>query len=102
MKCNYKNANNIAPWVREAAIEEGRRQAIEQSHDIRSRVMNEVWIAMSLAGLSAKTINRVRKLYWGEVIQKTEDMRESDCGDDWCRDYLVSRDLPYEQCERRL
>lgn len=99
-----RSANNIPQWMRDVAIAEGRKQALAQSDDIVRRTLNEAWMAMSEAGLSKRTIERVRKIYFDSIVpymdrfEGTEghpEWHDATC-DDARRAYLESRDLPYE------
>ena len=113
MKAHIPTQNKLSKKVLELAVAEARKQVDQQVDDICNRCTNEFYIAMHQAGLSIKTILKVRKILAEVVIPKTEELRGESLkspvegspygdGDLWMMNYCQEHGLPYEKTERRI
>lgn len=104
-----KAHKNLPGWMQDAAREAGRKMANEQADDITSRAYNEMSIAMSQAGLSPRTINRVIRILTDAIIPKVDSFRKTPdrqpnnrvevrAGDIYMRDYCDAHGISYFKC----
>lgn len=113
MKARIPPEYRLSRKVLDIACAEAKKQTDAQVNDICNRCTNEFYTAMHQAGLSVKTIMRVRNILAEVVIPKTEALRDEslkapdECnpygdGDLWMENYCKENGLPYEQVERRI
>ena len=113
MKAHIPTQNRLSKEVIDMAVAEARRQTDQQVDDICNRCTNEFYIAMHQAGLSVKTILKVRTILAEVVIPKMEEFRGESLkspvpgepygdGDLWMMNYCQEHSLPYEKTERKI